>query len=187
MKICILGDTHFGMRGDSLEFHSHYSKFYTNVFFPYLNDNGINTIFQLGDLFDRRKFINFQSLYLCRNYFFDKLLEENIQFHTLLGNHDIAFKNTLRVNSTSLLLNDYNNIHIHDKFKTMDFGGIDIDIVPWICEENEIEKKKEKQYNKIVNFNFNGNKINDLKLDYIKIIYIYIKFSLFNNIYDQLY
>ena len=139
MKICILGDTHFGMRGDSLEFHSHYSKFYTNVFFPYLNDNGINTIFQLGDLFDRRKFINFQSLYLCRNYFFDKLLEENIQFHTLLGNHDIAFKNTLRVNSTSLLLNDYNNIHIHDKFKTMDFGGIDIDIVPWICEENEIE------------------------------------------------
>jgi hypothetical protein len=37
------------------------------------------------------------------------------------------------------LLNDYNNIHIHDKFKTIDFDGINIDIVPWICEENEVD------------------------------------------------
>ena len=67
MKICILGDTHFGMRGDSLEFHKYYKKFYDNVFFPYLIENNIDTVFQLGDLFDRRKFINFNSLYLCRN------------------------------------------------------------------------------------------------------------------------
>ncbi len=31
MKICILGDTHFGMRGDSLEFHRYYKKFYDNI------------------------------------------------------------------------------------------------------------------------------------------------------------
>ena len=55
MKICILGDTHFGMRGDSLEFHNYCSKFYTNIFFPYLHDNGIKDVFQLGDLFDNRK------------------------------------------------------------------------------------------------------------------------------------
>ena len=73
MKICILGDTHFGMRGDSLEFHRYYKKFYDEVFFPYLIENKIDTVFQLGDLFDRRKFINFNSLYLCRKYFFDKL------------------------------------------------------------------------------------------------------------------
>jgi len=77
MKICILGDTHFGMRGDSLDFHNHIEKFYTNVFFPYLKENNINTVFQMGDLFDRRKFINFNSLYMCRKYFFDKLQENN--------------------------------------------------------------------------------------------------------------
>ena len=61
MKICILGDTHFGARGDSLEFHNYFKRFYDEIFFPYLLENRINIIFQLGDLFDRRKFINFNS------------------------------------------------------------------------------------------------------------------------------
>ena len=36
MKIAILGDTHFGMRGDSIAFHNHYRDFYLHTFFPYL-------------------------------------------------------------------------------------------------------------------------------------------------------
>ena len=98
MKICILGDTHFGMRGDSLEFHRYYKKFYDETFFPYLIENKIDTVFQLGDLFDRRKFINFNSLYQSKEYFFDKLVQHNITMYALVGNHDIAYKNTLEVN-----------------------------------------------------------------------------------------
>ena len=139
MKICILGDTHHGMRGDSLEFHRYYKKFYDNVFFPYLRENEITTVFQLGDLFDRRKFINFNSLYLCRKYFFDKLKENNIKFYTILGNHDISFKNTLEVNSSQLLLNEYDNITVYDEFTTVNFDGIDVDVIPWLCLENEEE------------------------------------------------
>jgi len=139
MKICVLGDTHFGMRGDSLDFHKYIEKFYTNTFFPYLKENGITTVVQLGDLFDRRKFINFNSLYLSRQYFFDKLAENNITFITFLGNHDVAFKNTLQVNSSQLLLNGYDNITVLDTFNTMQFGGIDVDLVPWICDDNEVE------------------------------------------------
>jgi len=139
MKICILGDTHHGMRGDSLDFHKYMDKFYTNTFFPYLKENGIDTVIQLGDLFDRRKFINFNSLYLCRKYFFDQLAENNISFITLLGNHDVSFKNTLEVNSSQLLLSGYDNITVLDTFTTMQFDGIDIDIVPWICDDNEAE------------------------------------------------
>jgi len=137
MQICVLGDTHFGMRGDSLEFHKYVKKFYDNVFFPYLKENNITTVFQLGDLFDRRKFINFNSLYLCRQYFFDKLKENNIIFHTILGNHDISFKNTLEVNSPQLLLKDYDNIIVYDDFATVDFDGIFFDVIPWLCAENE--------------------------------------------------
>jgi len=137
MKLCILGDTHFGARGDSLDFHKYFEKFYDEVFFPHLKENNIKVIFQMGDLFDRRKFINFNSLYLCRKYFFDKCKKEGITLHTLLGNHDVAFKNTLEVNSTSLLLNEYNNIKYYDEFDTVEFDGINIDIVPWLCDDNE--------------------------------------------------
>jgi DNA repair exonuclease SbcCD nuclease subunit len=136
MKIAILGDTHFGMRGDSIAFHNHYREFYTKTFFPYLVQNGITTIFQLGDLFDRRKYISFQSLALCRRYFFDQLVKHNIQCRTLLGNHDIFFKNTLEVNSPDLLLREYeNHVILYDK-PSMWAG---IDIIPWICKDNELE------------------------------------------------
>lgn len=135
MKIAILGDTHFGMRGDSVAFHSLNRKFYKEVFFPYLVQNGITTVFQLGDLFDRRKYISFQSLALCRNYFFDPLVKHNIELHTLLGNHDITFRNTLELNSPELLLKDYQNITVYNE--PTQWQGIDI--IPWICKDNEQE------------------------------------------------
>ena len=124
MKICILGDTHFGARGDSLDFHKYFERFYDEVFFPYLIENKITDIFQMGDLFDRRKYINFNSLYLCRKYFFEKCEQLNFDVHTLLGNHDVAFKNTLEVNSTGLLLNEYHNIKCYKEFETVEFDGV---------------------------------------------------------------
>jgi DNA repair exonuclease SbcCD nuclease subunit len=139
MKICILGDSHFGARGDSLDFHKYFKKFYDEVLFPYLSANGIKVIFQMGDLFDRRKFINFNTLHLCREYFFDRCQILNIKVHTLLGNHDIAFKNTLDINSTGLLLNEYENIEYYDSFETVEFDDVKIDVVPWICDDNEQE------------------------------------------------
>ena len=139
MKICILGDTHFGARGDSLDFHKYFKRFYNEVFFHYLKVNDIKSIFQMGDLFDRRKFINFNTLHLCREYFFDRCQILGIKVYTLLGNHDIAFKNTLEINSTGLLLNEYENIEYYDSFETVEFDGVKIDVVPWICDDNEQE------------------------------------------------
>jgi len=148
MKISILGDTHFGARGDSLEFHKYFQKFYDDVFFPHLIENKIDTVIQLGDLFDRRKFINFNSLYLSRKYFFEKCERLGIRLHVLIGNHDVAYKNTLEVNSPALLLNEYHNIEIYEDFETVEFDGVNIDIVPWICDDNEqeiFEKMKESK------------------------------------------
>jgi len=137
MKIAILGDTHFGMRGDSLAFHNHYREFYLKQFFPYLQEHNITEVMQLGDLFDRRKYISFQTLALCRKYFFDVMKDRKINFYTLLGNHDITFKNTLEVNSPQLLLKEYNNIHVYDEPFTDKLWGVDI--IPWICKDNEAE------------------------------------------------
>lgn len=136
MKIAILGDTHFGLRNDNQIFANAYSRFYNQTFFPHLKENDITCVIQLGDLFDRRKYINFQTLAHARESFFD-FFKRNpmIQFHTLLGNHDIYFKNTLSVNSPVLLLNDL-DIHIHAQPKTVDFDGVKFDFIPWMCDDN---------------------------------------------------
>ena len=139
MKICILGDTHFGVRNDAKHFHEFYEKFYSTVFFPYLEEHGITTVIQLGDLFDRRKYINFLSLAESRRYFFDVLKEKGIHLHALIGNHDIFWRHSLEVNSPQLLLNDYDNITLWSKHGTLEIGGMTIDMIPWICQNNENE------------------------------------------------
>lgn len=136
MKICLLGDTHFGARNDSKHFHEYFEQFYGRLF-SYLNENGINTIIQLGDLFDRRKYVNFFSLTESRRYFFDKIKEHGIDFHALIGNHDIFWKNSLSVNSPTLLLSDYTNISVWEEPSTLTFDGLSIDVIPWMCSENE--------------------------------------------------
>jgi DNA repair exonuclease SbcCD nuclease subunit len=139
MKVCLLGDTHFGVRNDAKHFHEYYEKFYSTIFFPYLEEHGINTVIQLGDLFDRRKYINFMSLSESRRYFFDVLKEKGIHLHALIGNHDIFYRNTLEVNSPELVLKDYDNITLWSKPGTLDLNGFMIDMIPWICSDNEKE------------------------------------------------
>ena len=139
MKIAIVGDTHFGCRNDSLHFHNYYKKFYEEVLLPTLRQMGIRKIIQLGDLFDRRKYVNYNTLYLSKQYFFDMLELNDIELVTLVGNHDIFFKNTLKVNSIELTLREYDNIHVITYPETMTFDGVAVDLIPWICEENEQE------------------------------------------------
>ena len=54
MKIALITDTHWGARNDSVIFADYFSKFYDNVFFPYIDDHNIKTCIHLGDVVDRR-------------------------------------------------------------------------------------------------------------------------------------
>lgn len=138
MKIALLGDTHFGARGDSQAFHKYFFKFYDEVFFPYLKDNNITEVIQLGDLMDRRKFVNYVTLSDMREKFINKFVGD-LNLHVLLGNHDVYYRNTNRVNSLTELfgnLKEHYNITIIDENSTLDFGGLAIDIIPWINKEN---------------------------------------------------
>jgi DNA repair exonuclease SbcCD nuclease subunit len=140
MKIAILGDTHIGVRQDSKHFSSFFEKYVTDILIPNLIENKVTDLFQLGDLFDRRKYINFNSLAEAKRFFFDALEAKNIKFHTLLGNHDIFWRESLSVNSTSLVLGEYSNVIIYDKPTTVSMkDGTTIDVIPWICKENEEE------------------------------------------------
>lgn len=139
MKVCLLGDTHFGARSDSKLFHKYFEKFYDEIFFPYLDKHNIRYIIQLGDLFDRRKYINFFTLSESKKYFFDHIENRGISLISLLGNHDIFWKESVTVNSPNLLLESYDYVKIISSPKTIKLDNTNIDIIPWICKENEQE------------------------------------------------
>ena len=138
MKIVFLGDTHFGCRGDSQHFHNFFDTFYTDTFFPYLIEKNIKTVIQLGDIFDRRKYSNHFSLAEAKRYFFSKFEEYDIQLITLLGNHDLYFRESLSVSSSELFLTQFKNVQIIKEPTRVDLE-LSIDIIPWICKENYTE------------------------------------------------
>lgn len=136
MKVAIITDQHFGARNDSIAFLDFFQKFYDNVFFPKLEEEGIDTVLILGDTFDRRKYVNFYALQRAKEMFFDKLANRNIKVHMLAGNHDTYFKNTNDVNSPDLLLREYDNINVIDHPATIYVDETPICMMPWICPEN---------------------------------------------------
>lgn len=139
MKIALITDQHFGARNDSLAFHDYFENFYLNFFFPYLEQNNIKLVVDLGDTFDRRKYINFYSLERCKKYWFDQLLQRDYKLHCIVGNHCTYFKNTNTVNSPDLLLKLYSNITIHSAPSVVDIEGVKIVMMPWICQDNYTE------------------------------------------------
>lgn len=137
MKVALITDTHAGARNDSVVFNEFFLNFFETNFFPYLIENNIKTIIHLGDVFDRRKFLNFQILNSWRSRVFDWLEQNDITMHIIVGNHDTYFKNTNDINSVREILGKYSNIIIYSEAETVNIGGCDMLFVPWVNPENE--------------------------------------------------
>jgi predicted phosphodiesterase len=139
MKIALLNDTHFGARNDSPAFLEYFMRFYNEQFFPYLEKNNIKTLIHLGDVTDRRKFINFKTAHAFRQKFMKRLWEMKVDTHIIIGNHDTYFKNTNEVNSVSELCTTYDGVNepwIYTNPKEVELGGCRMLFLPWICDDN---------------------------------------------------
>ena len=62
MRVAIITDTHYGCRKGSKLFQDYFEQFYKNIFFPTLEKEEITKLLHLGDAFDSRKSIDYQSL-----------------------------------------------------------------------------------------------------------------------------
>ena len=134
-QIALITDTHWGARADSPIFAQHISRFYDEVFFPYLDAHGINFIIHLGDIVDRRKYINFVTAKNLTKDFIEPIRKKNKFLYALIGNHDTFYKNTNEVNSMDVLYGDRAGFtYISEPIE------IDLDckilMMPWICSEN---------------------------------------------------
>ena len=75
------------------------------------------------------------SLEAAKEMWFDPVKELGCKMTALIGNHDIYYKNTLRINSPEELLGGY-DIDVIDEPTTRSYDGTDILFLPWICDEN---------------------------------------------------
>ena len=142
---------HLGVRGDSKVFLDHQEKFFSEVFFPYLDEHDIKIVLDLGDTFDRRKYVNYVTLARAKKMFFDQLSNRNIEYHAIVGNHSVYYTNTNEVNSMNLLLQEYSNFNIYqDKPIELTFGSTSVIMVPWLTKTN-MESSLEAMKNSTAN------------------------------------
>lgn len=139
MKVAIITDTHYGCRKSSQSFHDYFEKFYGEVFLPYIDENNITTVFHLGDVFDNRKSIDFWALDWAKRVVFDPLKERNIDVYMIVGNHDVVYRNTNKINSVETLLREYDNIFPMSSTQEVVVNGRKIVFCPWINSENKDE------------------------------------------------
>lgn len=138
MKIALITDTHWGVRNDQQAFLDANKLFLDNVFFPYIDSNGVGTIIHLGDVVDRRKYVNINTSKRLNEDFLIPIRDRGITMHIIAGNHDTYYKNTNEVNALrELIVGRYDNTIIYDSVaETCEFDGTDILMIPWICDAN---------------------------------------------------
>ena len=139
MKLAIITDQHFGARKGADYIHRYFKKFYDNTFFPYLEKNKIDTVVDMGDTFDNRRNIDLATLEWTKKNYYDRLQAMGITVHTIVGNHTAYYKDTNEVNTVELLLKEYDNVEVYSEPTTVNIGGLDILMLPWINEENKLQ------------------------------------------------
>lgn len=137
MKAALITDTHLGARSGSRIFRELFRSYMRDIFFPYLAENGIKTLFHDGDFFDNRNSLSLADIDYVENEFIPLLEEYGVHMYIVVGNHDVAFRNTNRVHSLSIF-NRCKNVTVYDNEPgSIKFGNKTFLMVPWINPENE--------------------------------------------------
>ena len=115
-------------------------KFLDEVFFPKIDAEGIDTIIHLGDLVDRRKYINYVTAKRLREDFLKPLADRQCQVFIIAGNHDTYYKNTNGINSLrELIEGKFDNVNIYDNVggEVIFEDKTKVMLLPWICDDNK--------------------------------------------------
>jgi len=140
-KIAFITDTHHGARGSSKVFRDMMRAYYKDEFFPHIKKNEIKTILHLGDFFDSRNSISLHDIDYTMNEWLPQLEASGATMYVIAGNHDVAYRNTNKINSLSLLKASKHVVVIDSEVQVLEFfdDGPKFVMCPWVNSENHDE------------------------------------------------
>lgn len=146
MKSIIIGDNHWGIKSFSEDNFNTLLDYYSIIVIPYMNDNNIKNIIHMGDLFDNRVKMDINFLNMFIDKFIGLLKENNVKFTTIIGNHDIYFKNRNDISIVKYLPNFYDGITVINEPTEMIMDDKKVLLIPWL---GDIDYTKYGEFNYI--------------------------------------
>ena len=136
MTIALVTDTHLGARNNCTTFNTHFLRFFSEVFFPTLEERQIDTFINLGDIGKYKRTINTLILDRWNREVFKPLQKYKVWM--LSGNHDLFYKHKNSISlQTSLELTDRFGFTVVSEHPVkIHLGSISLDLVPWVSSGN---------------------------------------------------
>lgn len=161
MKVAIIGDTHFGVRGGDRHFLDFQKLWFDEILFPYLKENEIPLVIQTGDFFDNRQYIKLNIIHEMLEWFVPQVEEHDLKWCSIVGNHDCFYRDSNEIHAQELLQSMSTRFLVADE-SVCDIlsseGGIAL--VPWINKNNQEKILRELDNSKskyaVGHFELNG-------------------------------
>lgn len=131
MKIAMIADIHIGIKKADAVFMESQLRFFREQFVPELTEQGIKTIWVLGDVFDTRQQINTLVINKVIELFRDTL--KNFDINIIVGNHDMYLTTDTGINSLKIL-DLLPNVTVYEQQESITVDGKKILIQPWIVD-----------------------------------------------------
>lgn len=157
-RIWILGDLHFGVRQNTMEWLDNQTKFFNDFFIPQLKKNVKegDILIQLGDVFDNRQSLNIKIMHKAVQIF--KEISEIIPTYIICGNHDIYEKNSNEISSIDVL-NGIPNLHIFKEDQLIECNdGFKFLLMPW-QKDDKFELETLSKYDFPINLCFSHSEL----------------------------
>ena len=138
----LLGDLHLGVKKFDREICRRQVEYLKRIIDKATEDD--STIFQLGDIFDNRTSADIYFLTQVRGLF-DYLVKKKVILYTLLGNHDIFWRNSRETSLVQQFADLYpKNFIVYKEREVFTYRDKRIYIVPWITKDEKLRASELK-------------------------------------------
>lgn len=135
-KTLVITDLHIGLKKANQSRLSIIVKVFKN-FLKTINEENISNVICCGDVFHSRVALDLQALNVGLKLL--NALADRCKCYLILGNHDLYYKNTSKINSSNVF-KQHKNIHVIENPTVCSLNGQKTLFVPWLSDLSNFKK-----------------------------------------------